>query len=349
MKKGNTKYKINKENKFYCNCGCNEEMYYKEYWTWYGIPQHKKGHKNRGKVGWSKGLTKEIDGRVRRNSESKKNKTYEEIYGKEKAVIIINKISNSMKGKNIGARTKEVKLKIATTLKEWNRLNPVSDVERKIRSERMKGNQYASGYIHTEETKNKISIGNKKVIKTEEWNRKNSAALKGRLITQERIDKIKLSWKINGHPMQDKIHSNETKEKMSKTRCELILQNGGINPCLRYSKRGTFYSQKNQKEIRYESSYELQAYQILEQDERIKNYDRCKFPIDYTFNGGLHKYIPDIDVIYTDNTREILEIKPEQLLKDSVNMAKFIGAKEYCDKNNLTYSVWTEKNLERNI
>lgn len=131
----------------------------------------------------------------------------------------------------------------------------------------------------------------------------------------------------------------------SKSIVERILKYG-VRGGYKDAKRGVFYSQKNQKDIKYDSSMELGAYLILEQLSKVKSYDRCKFSIDYTFKDGLHRYIPDIDVIYTDDTREILEIKPEYLLEDEINIAKFNTAKEYCNKNNLLFSVWTENTLK---
>lgn len=58
--------------KFHCQCGCNEELQYKEYWTWYGIPKYQKGHENKGKKPWNTGLTKEISVSLKKLSESKK-------------------------------------------------------------------------------------------------------------------------------------------------------------------------------------------------------------------------------------------------------------------------------------
>ena len=64
-----------------------------------------------------------------------------------------------------------------------------------------------------------------------------------------------------------------------------------------YGTKGIFYSNKSQKDIRYDSKMELRVYQRLEEDGKVKNYDRCKFSIDYTFKDGIHKYLPDIHVI----------------------------------------------------
>mgnify|MGYP001562028431 CR=1 FL=1 len=74
----------------------------------------------------------------------------------------------------------------------------------------------------------------------------------------------------------------------------------------------------------------------------MESYDRCKFSIDYTFKDNIHRYIPDIDVIYRDDTREIIEVKPEYRINEEQNQAKFNAGKAYCNKNNMIFSVWTE-------
>lgn len=57
---------------------------------------------NKGKIPWNKGLTKETDARVVKNgigiSESRKGKTYEEIYGKDKSEIMKEMRSKQWKG-----------------------------------------------------------------------------------------------------------------------------------------------------------------------------------------------------------------------------------------------------------
>lgn len=41
-----------------------------------------------------------------------------------------------------------------------------------------------------------------------------------------------------------------------------------------------------------------------------------------------HRYIPDIEVYYTDGSKQIIEIKAEWQLNDEINKAKFASAKE---------------------
>ena len=63
-------------------------------------------------------------------------------------------------------------------------------------------------------------------------------------------------------------------------------------------------------------------------------------------DGFLHKYIPDILVAYDDGRKQIIEIKAEWQLNDEINKAKFNVAKEYCEDNNMTFSIWTQKEIK---
>lgn len=203
-----------------------------------------------------------------------------------------------------------------------------------------------TGRVHSLEHRLKNSLGNKGKIKSEEHKRKLSGSLMNHAVSEETKNKISIGntgKKRSEEQIKKSIigrinngtnkRTLEQKEKMRKSAIDRIIKYGGNFGGFSHRNRGSFYSHKSQKEIRYESSLELGAYLMLENSSKVKSYDRCKFSIDYTFKDELHKYIPDIDVIYTDNTREILEIKPEQLLKDEQNMAKFNAAKDYCDKN----------------
>jgi hypothetical protein len=109
-------------------------------------------------------------------------------------------------------------------------------------------------------------------------------------------------------------------------------------------KSGYFFSKKNNKELYYRSSYELLAFEILEQQVNVKVYETCKFSIDYLNpdDGLVHRYIPDILVIYDDERKQIIEIKPIRRLNDEVVKAKIVAAKE---KFGDEYIIWTQKDL----
>lgn len=266
------------------------------------------------------------------------------------------KENNPMKRPEIAIKTSQaLKGRKRPDLSEkWKINNPMFHPE--IRAKLSGENNHMYGKHHTKETKQKISSKLKGYVYTEERNKKISEALTGR----KRPD---ISAKLKNRPSWNKgilmsletrkkmslsrsgiKHSIKTKQKMSNSMFDRINNNNGINPGL-HRKAGWFNSLKNKKEIPYDSSYELLAYQILEQLKKVKCYSRCKFSIDYKFKDSIHKYIPDIIVTYDDSSQEIIEIKPEKLLYDECNQAKFNAAKNYCNKENLKFSIWTENQL----
>jgi len=143
------------------------------------------------------------------------------------------------------------------------------------------------------------------------------------------------------HCRWGKRHSIETLRKLSCLAAARALNNPDRNCGI--GRKGWFESKKNNTKIFYQSSYELKAFEILEQIKSISSYKRCKFAVDYINpkDSRMHHYIPDIEIDYNDGTKHILEIKPEYLINDEVNKAKFAAAREKFNN----FNVWTEKNL----
>ena len=195
-------------------------------------------------------------------------------------------------------------------------------------------------------------------------NLKLSLIMRGRKLSKEHKMRIsesakgRLSWNagltkltddrisLYANKLKGKEFNKERKENCSRGQIKLILANNGIHPNINKSIKGVFFSNKNNYEFKYDSTYELQAYKILEDLEYVKKYSRCEFCIEYIFKNSTHKYIPDIFVEYTCGGKEIIEIKPQYRLNDEVNQLKFEAAKKYCYINNLKFNVWTEKELK---
>lgn len=198
-----------------------------------------------------------------------------------------------------------------------------------------------------EETKNKIH--------TEEANKRKSVAATGRRRSEE--SKLKQSRtssdgrrKGKNHHMFGKILPEEHKRKISTTVSTIVTKRIIEKPDSFGSgnyKSGYYFSKKNDCKIYYASSYELQAFEILELLDEVKYFNRCKFSIDYMNpkDSRTRRYIPDIEVVYISGRRQIIEIKPKSRLKEETVMAKAFAAQKYCDANDLTYTVWTENDL----
>lgn len=88
----------------------------------------------------------------------------------------------------------------------------ISEDGRRRISESMKGNQYTKGYKHTEQTKQKLSIINKGRKMSEESKRKMSEAAKGRK-SHTTPHSIETKQKIS-EKMKNRVVSDETREKL---------------------------------------------------------------------------------------------------------------------------------------
>lgn len=238
-------------------------------------------------------------------------------------------------------RSQECKNKISQTLKEKYAkgllsLNGVKAMHKKnlgsylSKEHKRKISDKLIGHIgpkykHTNEAKEKMSLIHKGIKHTNE--------------TKQKMSKSHIGKKL----------SKEHKLNMSKSQINRIMKNNGINLVHNKFKKGKFYSNKNQNEIYYDSSWELQAYKILEQISLVKSYSRCKFSIDYKYeDSSIHKYIPDILVTYIDNRQEVVEIKPEYKLQELNTKLKIEALKNYCTNNNMGYGILTEKHLFKN-
>ena len=211
--------------------------------------------------------------------------------------------------------------------------------------------------IFTEEHRRKLSEShmgqkawNKGLPQSEKHRKRNSeghkglpAWNKGIPATKETIEKLRKSHLGQISYMKGKKHSKETKEKISKTKSESYTS-GKVKWTGR-GNRGIFYSIKNRRSLSYRSSFELMAYQILEQMSKVKEYEVEPFAIPYISDGIIRHTVPDILVTYIDGKKEIIEVKPCYMLDDEKTIAKISALRNYCRDNNLICSIWTEEML----
>lgn len=132
------------------------------------------------------------------------------------------------------------------------------------------------------------------------------------------------------------------RKKHSEAASRLILE-GRIGPP--HGKRGRFFSKKSGKEIYYQSSYELVAFELLEQMSEVISFGRGP-AIPYLWeDGSRHLYLADFLVVYRSGRLEVIEVKAKWALEHEDNPTKFAAARDYCEQNGMTFVVWTEENL----
>ena len=170
----------------------------------------------------------------------------------------------------------------------------------------------------------------------------------------ETYRKIVLSRLANGKSWSIP-HTQIAKDKISKALKGKRKSSQMIDRLSRYLKArgwvafktGYFYSNKNQRDMFYRSSYELQSYKILEQLAIVDKYfyEPNKYIVSYKIDGKDYNYKPDLLVIYEDGSKHLIEVKPKKELDDFVNISKFASMRKYCSDKDITFTVWTEENL----
>ena len=147
--------------------------------------------------------------------------------------------------------------------------------------------------------------------------------------------------------------SIDTKEKISEAISKLYLE-GKMDNYKKKTKSGNYFSSVFNDKFHYDSSWELDFIRFMEncfKKHHIKSFKRNKDSIVYLKSDGTkHKYLPDFELITSDNKRVVIEIKPANLLKkDGVVRLKQIAAKKYYWKQGVRYITLTENELYKNI
>lgn len=196
----------------------------------------------------------------------------------------------------------------------------------------LKGEKNPSyGKSPSKETREKLSIASTAYIK------EHGNSFQGKRHSDE-------ARRVMSEKAKIRARTPEARDQMSKWNVDRILANDGVNPSIKHHKKGIYVSPKV-GDIPFDSSYEEQAYKILDKLSTVESYSRCKFYIAYEIDKKTRRYIPDILVSYTDGTQQVIEIKPATFVEDKVNQAKFAAAEPYCAANDLEFSVWTEEQL----
>lgn len=93
------------------------------------------------------------------------------------------------------------------------------------------------------------------------------------------------------------------------------------------------------------SLLEKQVYQKLDLDQNIETFVAEPLRIEYLWNDKIRHYVPDILIIYSDKKRCLVEIKPFAFINFPVNIAKQQAASEFCNQNNMSFLLITERDL----
>jgi len=112
-------------------------------------------------------------------------------------------------------------------------------------------------------------------------------------------------------------------------------------------KKGYYFSTKNNKNIWYDSSYELKALQLLENNNKVLLFDRAHLVINYLDNKKECVYYPDFIAKFKNSKKNVvIEVKPAYKLKDRKEKLKFRAGRKFCKYNNMLYKIWSENELD---
>ena len=99
-------------------------------------------------------------------------------------------------------------------------------------------------------------------------------------------------------------------------------------------------------EVYLRSSYESTYARMLDADPDVICWEHEPMRIPYDIEGSTHNYVPDFMVTRVDGTKQLIEVKPENLSDTPVNLAKAIAASSWCELKTLQYVIVTEKSLD---
>lgn len=123
------------------------------------------------------------------------------------------------------------------------------------------------------------------------------------------------------------------------------IQNNGKSRYARKSKKGYYFSNKNNQYHLYRSSYELVGYILLDNNDTVLKYETETVSIPYIYRKINRNYIVDLFIHFKDGTKMLAEIKPEKMMSLPMNVQKFKCLKEYAESKRWKWDILTEKNL----
>lgn len=220
-----------------------------------------------------------------------------------------------------------------------------TEERRKATSERMKGKPSNAGEfnrkhrtgktyeeIFGKEKAEKIKNSQSLVVRTEDFKLNLSLHWKGRVFSEEHKKKLRGP------------KSQETKEKMSRTRTAMIQE--GFNPHYnRFKAISCWLDTTKGGRVRCQGSYEKLYAALLDANNTVVKFEKDKIRIPYIFENKRRIYVVDFLVTYKERV-ELVEVKPSTMLEKEENSTKFLAARNWCSENNATFVVITEKEIE---
>lgn len=93
---------------------------------------------------------------------------------------------------------------------------------------------------------------------------------------------------------------------------------------------GTFFSQKLQESVEYESQMEMFFYQRIDAIDDVVWYQVQPFAIEYEWYGTMRQYYPDVLMLLNDGYCVVVEVKGRYDMGLHVNLSKWSALRTFC-------------------
>lgn len=108
------------------------------------------------------------------------------------------------------------------------------------------------------------------------------------------------------------------------------------------SVRGKFPSQKMGRMIQWESQLERDAVHLFEFSPGVLAYREQPFKTHYTLAGRTRRYTPDFELILANEERLLIEVKPEEKLRDDEERRRFERIREHFFEHGRSFRILTD-------
>lgn len=143
-----------------------------------------------------------------------------------------------------------------------------------------------------------------------------------------------------------RVHSGKTIPEWQRQILSRGMSKRNAEQSYTYGKGGHHHSPKVGR-VYYRSSYELRAYELLDENPFVAWYETEPVVIEYKNLQGLtRRYRPDLMVEWGDGTYTLVEIKPAWKMDDPLVLMKASAAFMWCMRwENADFNIWTETSL----
>lgn len=151
-------------------------------------------------------------------------------------------------------------------------------------------------------------------------------------LSELRIEKGLARGENNG--MFGRKHSEETRAKMSEAKARAIAE-GRLPLHGTRNKKGHYVSTKTHKEHFFRSSWEEAVMKFLDTNPTVEawEYESVRIPYVYGAENRQRWYVPDFVIYFSNGTKEIWEVKPQEFLLTERVMNTTAAGREYCQAN----------------